>query len=198
MKFLKSLTTGILIAHLGLSPLLAQPVLSPQNPFQPTVGSGITNLRVTKQSEDGTEALLTMEYTYDGFGGNTTQIVPLIGKKGQKGVSAWFGSDPVTVGRGRGIVTVKVRYFNDEFGVPPEFTSDRLEILLLNQAGNAIVSRVPFLKTIKWGSPNAKPAPPPSDAMLLVHGDNAASELAKQKEAEAKAREEARLKAEAE
>ena len=136
MKLLKNLMIWALILQLsGIAPLLAQPVLiQPNNPFGGTQmsGSGIENLRVMKQTADGTEALITMDYSYDGFGGSIAQVVPVIGKRGEKGVSAWFGSDPVTVGRGRGTITVKVKYFNDEAGVPPMFTSDQVRVLILN------------------------------------------------------------------
>ena len=142
MKRLEQITIWLLIAQLsGVFPLLAQPILiQPGDPFgaRQTIGSGVENLRVVEQSADGTEAQLTMDYSYDGFSGPVAQLLPVIGKKGQKSVSAWFGSDPVTVGRGRGTITIKVRYFNDEPGVPPMFTSDQVRILILNQQGTAI------------------------------------------------------------
>jgi hypothetical protein len=164
MKRLEQITIWMLIAQLsGVLPLIAQPILiQPGNSFgarQP-IGSGVENLRVVEQSADGTEAQLTMDYSYDGFSGAIAQLLPVIGKKGQKGVSAWFGSDPVTVGQGRGTITIKIRYFNDEPGVPPMFTSDQVRILILNQQGTAILTAIPFLKTIKWGSPNALPVTP--------------------------------------
>ncbi|MEW6306211.1 MAG: hypothetical protein AB1705_22320, partial [Verrucomicrobiota bacterium] len=131
---------------------------STQDPFRSQVGNTVRNLRVTRFSPDRTEALLTMEYAYDGFGGPTALIVPVIEKKGQPNVASWFGADPVTVGKGRGIVSVPVRYFNDEPGVPPEFTSDRIRILIMNNNRRNMITSVPVLKEITWGTPDAKPA----------------------------------------
>ncbi len=211
MKFLERSVVWLLVAQLsGWPALLAQPVIiQPGSPFgaQQNLGSGIDNLRISQQSPDGAEAHLTMDYSYDGFGGPVAQILPVIGKKGQKGVSAWFGADPVTVGRGRGTITLRVRYFNDEPGVPAVFTSDQLRILILNQSGTAILTAVPFLKNINWGNPNgpkARPGPKP-EAPLAATDPAAAHKLAQEKRAaeekarqEAATREKARLLAEAE
>jgi hypothetical protein len=214
MKLLQQTIAWLLVAQLSGMPgalvVLAQPVIiQPGAPFgnQPPAGSGIENLRVSQQSADGTEAQLTMDYTYDGFAGPIAQVLPVIGKKGQKGVSAWFGSDPVTVGRGRGTITLRVRYFSDEPGVPATFTSDQLRILILNKNGTAILSAVPFLKNMNWGSPNApkRNAPRESAPTLAVIDAVTAQKLANEKRAaeekareEAALREKARLQAEAE
>lgn len=107
MKLLKQLIVGVLTVQLGLGPI-AQPILTQPNPFQPQTGTGIANLRVTQQSADGTEVVLAMDYSYDGFGGPNAQILPLIEKKDQKGIAAWFGADPVTVGVGKGVISLKV------------------------------------------------------------------------------------------
>src|SRR6185436_16165816 len=89
--------------------------------------------------------------------GATVKLFPLFEKKGQKEVTSWFGSDPVTIGRGKGLISLKAKYFNDEVGVPPEVATDRVFILMVNQTGTILLSRILFLKTIKWGSPDAKP-----------------------------------------
>src|SRR5258708_2529413 len=141
MKVLHHFISIMLALQLSLGSLLAQPVMVQQSPFQSPTGTGITNLRLINQSPDGTEALLTMDYSYDGRLGPSVQIVPLFEKKDQKGVSAWFGADPVTVGQGRGPVSVKSKYFNDEPGVPPQLTTDRVIILMLNQNGTVILGR---------------------------------------------------------
>src|SRR5690242_2352864 len=98
-KLLQRVVAWILVLQLSGGPaLLAQPVIiQPVDPFgtQRSIGSGIENLRVSQQSPDGTEAQLTMDYSYDGNGGTVAQVLPVIGKKGEKGVSAWFGADPV-------------------------------------------------------------------------------------------------------
>src|SRR5688572_11730318 len=209
MKILKQVAVWLLVFQLcGLGPLLAQPVLiQPNDPFgqRAPVVMGAENLRVSQQNTDGTEALLTLDYTYDGFAGPLALILPVIGKRGQQGVGAWFGSDPVTVGRGRGTISVKVRYFNDEPGVPPMFTSDQVQILILNQSGTVRLFAVPFLKTIKWGSATAKPAVAPPPSIVSVVDAEATKKLATQKRqaeeqarAEVEVREKARLQAEAE
>src|SRR5688572_27225279 len=209
MKILKQVAVWLLVFQLcGLGPLLAQPVLiQPNDPFgqRAPVVMGAENLRVSQQNADGTEALLTLDYTYDGFAGPVALILPVIGKRGQQGVGAWFGSDPVTVGSGRGTISVKVRYFNDEPGVPAMFTSDQVQIFILNRQGTARLFVVPFLKTIKWGSASARPAPVPAALVISAVDTGQARRLAEEKRiaeekarAEALAREEARKKAEAE
>ncbi len=191
MNFWQKLALPCLATWLGATFLSAQPVLNSQNSFRPQSGTGITNLRVTRQSADGTEVVLTMDYAYDGLAGPNAQAIPLIEKKDQKGVSAWFGADPVAVGIGRGVISLTVKYFNDEPGVPPALTTDRLRILLLNQSGTAILTSIPFLKSIKWGDPKAKqvplPAPPPT---LAQNKREAEAEARRQTEAETARRKE--------
>ena len=209
MKSLVHAVVWLLVLQLsGFLSLLAQPILiQPNDPFgRAPVGSGIENLRVSQQSADGTEALLTMDYTYDGFSGPIALLLPVIGKRGERGVAAWFGADPITVGRGRGTVSIKVKYFNDEPGVPPMFTSDQVQIMILNQSATVRLFAVPFLKNIKWGSASAKPGVQPRSsvpAVSIIDAERAktiAAEKAKAEEQarmEAEAREKARLMAEA-
>src|ERR1700690_4269969 len=105
MKILNSLRLGLLAAQVGLAIASAQPVIIQpgQNPmFQSGGGNGFSNLRVTHQSEDGTEATLTMEYSYDGSGGPSARIAPVIVDRKNKEVSKWFGADSVTIGQGHG------------------------------------------------------------------------------------------------
>jgi hypothetical protein len=209
MKLFKYLIVGLLCVQLSGLPLLAAqtPLIQPNvnNPFGNQLQvSGFTNLRVAGQNAEGTEASLIVEYTYDGTGGISAVIIPIIGKKGQPGIGHWFGADPVTIGRGRGTVTVKVRYFNDEPGVPPAFTTDQVRMVLLNSTMSSMLSATPFLKTIKWGNPNAKPAPEapgplaaanPQQIQKLAEEKRLADEKARK---EAAAWEAARDKAEAE
>ena len=181
MRFLKNLTLSLTALSLSAGLVLAQPVLTPQNPFQPQTGSGINNLRTVSQSADGTEVVFSVDFSYDGFGGRTALIYPVIEKRDQKGVSLWFGADPVTVGQGRGIISLKVKYFNDEPGVPPQLTTDRIRILIVNQSGTALLSSIPFLKTVKWGSPDAKPVPALAATTPAPVDSSAANRLAEEK-----------------
>ncbi len=188
MKLLQWLLTGVLVVQLGFPWALAQPILiQPESPFQQQAGNGIANLRVTSQSKDGTLAILTFDYTYDGTSGASALLLPVIEKRNQKGIASWFGADPVAIGAGRGIVSAKVKYFNDEPGVPPQFTSDRVRVLILNNNGVTVIAGIPFLKTINWGSANAP-------AVLSVAASGPSAEILAK---EAEAREKARLKAEA-
>ncbi len=203
-------------------PVSAQPVIVGGNdPLRGGGGSTVRNLRVTEKSPDGTEAILTMDYTYDGSMGAAAFVVPVIQKKGDKNVGAWFGADPQTVGRGRGIVSVKVRFFNDEPGVPSQLTTDSVKILLMNSTRRSVITSIPFFSNIEWGSANAQklavsvePAAKPktkaqiesekeaakveSSRMKAESEARARQELEKRAQAEAKAREAAQLKAEAE
>ncbi len=123
-------------------------------------GTGCSSLRLMEQSPDGTEAVLAMEYEYNGMAGFTAQVFPVLEKKGQKGVNAWFGVDPVMVPKGRGAISMKVKYFNDEPGVPPQLTTDRVRMLFVNEGGTAIVGSSIFPKTIKWGAAGPEVQPP--------------------------------------
>jgi hypothetical protein len=116
-------------------------------------GSAADNLRVQAVGANGSEVQLTFNYTYDGGGGSVAQITPVIGKRGIKDISGWFGADPVRVSKGRGTIAMKVQYFYDEPGVPGAFISDQVRIMVLNEAGTALLAAVPFLKTIKWAAP---------------------------------------------
>jgi len=156
MRVLNFIVAWVLIAQLGGAPLAwAQPVIIPPgDPFRgnQAFGNGVENLRLVQQNRAGTESEFSLDYSYDGFAGPIAQVLPVISKRKEKGVTAWFGADPVTVGRGRGTITLKVRFFNDETGVPPTYTTDQIRILILNQSGSAIITAVPFLKTIHWGN----------------------------------------------
>jgi hypothetical protein len=195
----KSNMKSIHCPYLGLFALLfalsmrAQPILiSPQNQ---TIGANsVSNLRILKQTPDGAETVLTVEFSYDGMSGATARIIPVITDKNQPKASAWFGADPVSVGTGHGTVSLRVRFFNDEPGVPPELTTDHVRVMMLSEGGNAIISQGIFSRTIKWGNPNATAAtspPPENQAQTPLQSEEKAN-------AEAKVAEEARLKAIAE
>jgi hypothetical protein len=159
MKLMRDLLLGILLFGNLSSVLAAQPILVPLDSPQAQIAeSRFNNPRVVRQSADGTEVTLAIDYAYDGIAGPTAIIIPVIEKRGQKGIGAWFGADHVTLGRGRGIISFRIKYFNDEAGVPPQFTSDRINFLIVAPGGR-VVTRDFVLKTIHWGTLNAKPAP---------------------------------------
>jgi hypothetical protein len=212
MKQRVSRYIGLLLLSLSVC---AQPILiAPQN--QPFAGSSLSNLRVLRQSPDGTLVILTVDFIYDGIHGPTARLLPVISDKKQPKISSWFGANPVTIGAGHGTTSLKVKFFNDDPGVPSELTTDHVRILMLSDGGNTILSQGIFSRTIKWGGPNAAiaPAAPPEshpldEARLRAEQEQRISqELAKaeeterqvrlnaQAQAQAKAREEARLKAE--
>lgn len=144
--------------------IAAQPILQQPEPLRPRSVNSLSNLRVVSQNDSKTEAVLAMDYTYDGLWGGSVKLLPVIEKRDQPGVAAWFGTDPVSVTAGRGLISIKVRYFNDEPGVPPQLTTDRIRMLYLNSSGISVISSSLFLKTIQWGSPNAQTLvinPPP-------------------------------------
>jgi hypothetical protein len=111
MNLPRNLTAAFLAFGLTLRSLVAQPVLTQPGPFQGRPSTGVANLRITSQSADGTEAVLTMDCGYDGFGGPTALVIPVIEKRGQKGVAVWFGADPVGIGIGKTLISIKVKYF---------------------------------------------------------------------------------------
>ncbi len=201
MKQSVSRCIGLLLVSLSVC---AQPILiTPQNPA--FAGSSLSNLRVLKQSADGTEVVLTVDFTYDGISGPTARLLPVITDKKRAKVSGWFGADPVTISAGHGTISLKVKFFNDDPGVPPELTTDHVRVMMFSAGGNAVVSEGIFSRKIKWGSPNAAvvPAPPPEpqpteEARLKAEEKQRVARERANTEAEAKAREDARLKADAE
>jgi hypothetical protein len=218
---MKKILPCVLALLMNLAPAFAQPVIVGGNdPLRGAGGSALRNLRVTEISADGTEAVLTLDYTYDGSMGASAFVVPVILKKGDKGVSAWFGANPQTVVRGRGTVSVKVRFFNDEPGVPSQLSTDSVKVMLMNSSKRAVITTAPFFSNIEWGSANAQkltvtePVTKPktkaqieaeeeaqkreSARMQAESEARARQELEKRAQAEAKARQEAQLKAEAE
>lgn len=210
MRMLTPLLVSCLTLMLGLAPLPGgQPIeILQQSPFRPPTGDSVQNLRVTQQSPDGAEVILTMDFSYDGSRGPTALILPVIEKKGQPGAAAWFGSDPVTVGQGRGTVSAKVRFFNDESGVPAQISTDRVRILILNDSARIPLTSIPFLKTIQWGNPNLKPQPSVATTSSIPTASKpdkeaprrqaeAAALAEAQARAQAQASEKARLEAEA-
>jgi multidrug efflux pump subunit AcrA (membrane-fusion protein) len=173
--------------------LHAQILVQPQSQSMP--GSGVSNLRVLKQSADGTETILTVDFSYDGINGSSARLLPVImDKKQPREMSTWFGADAVTIGRGHGTVSLRVKFFNDDAGVPPQITTDHVRILMLSDNGRSVIGQGIFARTIHWGSANASAAAPPPEAQSQTK--RVAEEKAKA-EVDAKAHEEAQLKVEA-
>ncbi|MCL5098467.1 MAG: hypothetical protein M1608_13250 [Candidatus Omnitrophica bacterium] len=147
---------SLLLGAFGMVSLTAQPIVIHPEIFTPQAPNGFSYLRVAGQTNNGTELLLVVNYVYNGLNGPTAKIVPVIKSSRQKGIAAWFETEPVTIGQGRGQIALRIKYLNDKPGVPPQFTSDRIEILLLNSSGNSIIGTGLFLRTIHWGG---KPKP---------------------------------------
>jgi membrane protein involved in colicin uptake len=195
MKLLRYI--GLLVVYLGATTLPAQILIQPPN--QSFGGSDVRNLRVLKQSEDGSEVTFAVDFNFDGIGGASARLLPLIIDKKQPKVSSWFGADPVTISPGHGTISLKVKFFNDEPGVPKELTTDRVRILMLSDNGNSVISQNNFSRTIKWGNANAPETAPAMDAKAqaqVAADEKRVEEEKAQIERETKARQEARLKAE--
>src|SRR5208283_3870287 len=131
--------------------LSAQPILVQPLGRGATGVNDISNVRVGTLSADGTELELTLDVTYDGMRGPSVRIVPIISDRKNPQVSHWFGAETKVVGQGRSTVSVKIKFFNDEPGVPSELTTDRIRLMMLSESGNSVISENPVLKTIKWG-----------------------------------------------
>jgi hypothetical protein len=146
MKWLNRCIFAWLAAHLALAALCAQPPILIQP--QTSVGgaaSPISNVRVGKPSADGTELTLTLDFSYDGLHGQEVRIAPVISDKAHPEVSRWFGADTKTVGIGHGTISIKVKYFNDEPGVPAQLTTDRIRVMMLNSSGTSVIGAIPIL-----------------------------------------------------
>ncbi|GEM_PF-2149813 len=192
--FCYSLLLTYLIAGLSETLVMGQPESfgNPRMDRAMAINS-IANLRVAEQSEDGTELTLVMKYTYNGHAGANALLVPIIDRKDQPSAGGWFGADMVTVPTGSGPVSIKVKFFNDEPGVPQTFETDRVRVLILNHSGSSIIGGKNLLKTVQWGREDAV-------ARKILSGPGEAREQLIQlaDEAEERARNQARLAAEAE
>lgn len=172
--------------------LLVNRGLTQLQPFEPMrAGTSISNVRIANQSKDGTEATLIMDVSYDGSRGSTAVIMPIFENKKDKSVSVskWFGADMVTVGQGKGTISLKVKYFNDEPEVPSQLSTDTIRVLVLNDSRRSVISGTTVLKTIKWGSADG-PAVKITPAPRVEIDEKTANEQARlAAEAETKARE---------
>ncbi|MEW6305519.1 MAG: polysaccharide biosynthesis/export family protein [Verrucomicrobiota bacterium] len=108
--------------------------------------NGVSNLRVVDRSADGSEAVLLMEYNYDGFGGPMVRLVPHIENRAIKRSESWFHAEETYISRGRGMVSVRVKYLPEQ---PGSLTTDRVTVHMVN--GNRLVGVGNFLKDITWG-----------------------------------------------
>jgi hypothetical protein len=86
--------------------------------------------------------------------------VPRLSDKKQTNMASWFGADAVRVGAGRGSVQLRVKYFNDEPGVPPMLKTGPVEILMFTDGLNGIISQGHFPMPMAWGRPVDRPTPP--------------------------------------
>ncbi|HEX3718838.1 MAG TPA: hypothetical protein VH595_12790 [Verrucomicrobiae bacterium] len=203
MKQVVARYAGWMLLSLTVSaePMLIAPqqnLIAPQQ-SQAFAGSSLSNLRVLRQSADGSEAILTIDFTYDGLRGPSARLLPIITDKKKSNISGWFGADPVTISAGHGTVSLKIKFFNDDPGVPSEVTTDHVRVMMLTDGGNIFISEGIFYRTIKWGSANAPsisvPELKPEDQARLKAEQEQRIAL-EQAKAEADARA-ARLKAEA-
>lgn len=158
-------------------------------------GSGMYNLRVSPPTDEGREVIVTVECAYNGLAGPTAYAVPVFAKKDGKSVSGFFGSDMALVTKGKSLISFKCRFFNDQRGVPAELTTDRVYMWLLNESKTSRISTTPFAKTIKWGSPNAKPTL--AEDLTIPTGPAMSPEQAAQAKAKAEAEAKTRAAAEA-
>jgi hypothetical protein len=171
MKHLATRYIGVVLLSLSV---YAEPILIAPQQTQFFAGSSLSNLRVLKQSANGTETILTLDFTYDGLRGQTARLLPIVSDRKKSQVSGWFGADPVTISSGHGTVSLKVKFFNDDPGVPAELTTDHIRVMMLTDGGNVIISEGIFSKTIKWGSANAPSAPalePQPDALARMKAE---------------------------
>jgi hypothetical protein len=189
-----SLLLTCLIAGFSETPAMGQPesFSNPRMDRSMAINS-IANLRVAEQSEDGTELTLVMQYTYNGHAGANALLVPIIDRKDQPSAGGWFGADMVTVPAGSGPVSIKVKFFNDEPGVPQTFETDRVRVLILNHSGSSIIGGKNLLKTVQWGREDAV-----QPKILSGPGEDLKQLIQLADEAEDRARNQARLAAEAE
>ncbi|HXR07617.1 MAG TPA: hypothetical protein VN765_09825, partial [Candidatus Acidoferrum sp.] len=188
MKPLNRCSVALLALQIGMATLSARQILIQPQGRGATAVNGISNVRVGKLSDDGTDLELTVDVTYDGMRGPNVRVVPIISDAKKPQVSRWFGAETKVVGQGKVTISIKVKFFNDEPGVPPELTTDRIRLMMLSESGNSVVSENPVIKTIKWGNPNFKPAPLAQSAPTAADEAKAAQLAADKKAAEDKAR----------
>lgn len=128
-------------------------------------GTGAADLTVANRSQDGTEAVLGIQYAYSGGAGVTARIIALVSQEGNPESARWFSHDPITVVRGQGRLQVSVRFREDLPDAPREITTDRVTIRILNSTNNVILSSTPFPVRLQWGkSASGSPELAPSSA----------------------------------
>ena len=194
MQPTKALLVGLCLFGLSSVGAWAQRQFIPPAYAPTRAANGVYNLRVSKPTANGTEVILTADYTYDGTAGPRAYIIPVFEKRGARGVAAWFGANPTLITPGKGLISVKCRYFNDEPGVPPQITTDRVMFWILNETRGLVLSQDPFANKINWGNPSAKPVPLPA-APTLGPGAEAAAPATLKRLAEEQAKTEAEVRA---
>src|SRR3954462_13071056 len=98
---------GLLVAWWNIvPPAIAQsrPFTQPGLPGVSKIGVSIQYPRVVEQSADGTDVLLGINFSYDGFAGTSVILQPVVKDSHDPHVSFHFVAPPVTIGRGQGII----------------------------------------------------------------------------------------------
>ncbi|MBI4661133.1 MAG: polysaccharide biosynthesis/export family protein [Verrucomicrobia bacterium] len=145
------------VLHAGITNSLLLALLIPCSLFaQATMNqNSIRSLRVSSLSPDGTEAVLSMEYHYNGTDGPIAQILPTLEKKGQKEIANWFRSAAVSVAPGQGVVTAKITFLKGDRGVPSDCETDQVVVRMYNESGRIILAVFFFRLPIAWGRMDA-------------------------------------------
>lgn len=122
----------------------------------------VRNLQVSK-SGDGTEAVLSMDYHYNGSAGPIVQIIPSLGKNGDEEVAPWFLSPGTMVVPGQGRVTAKVKFRKAGRAAATPLTTDQVVVRMLSSNGRVLLASATFPQTIAWGTADSVLEKPMSD-----------------------------------
>ncbi len=113
-------------------------------------GDGLNNFRVIRPSDAQSEAVVTMDYYYDGANGITARVIATPMIRGQKTALPGFDCEKVSVSKGGGPIAVRINYRPTDPALPKERSTDRINVKLLSKDGRTLLAQANFLSRLNW------------------------------------------------
>lgn len=114
----------------------------------------VLGVRLLNESPHISEAVLLVDYRYDGFGGSPAELFAVVTRNGEKGVRRWFRSERVSVGAGETNATIKVTFGGDSPSAPFRLATDTVTVWALHERNRAVLAVRPFQQVIQWQHPD--------------------------------------------
>ncbi|MBI2949204.1 MAG: SLBB domain-containing protein [Verrucomicrobia bacterium] len=139
--------------------------------------NNLKNLQVA-MSPDGTEAILSMDYHYNGSAGPIVQIIPALAKSGDEDASSQFLSPGTMVVPGQGRVTMKIKFRKAGRVDPSPLVTDRVAVRMLSSNGRIVLASASFSQKVAWGQPSSVSEPTENESQSVApsHVDHKAEE----------------------